>query len=119
DIAAEVNNPFCGDEVTVQARLNGGAISLVRAQARGCSLTKASASMMSEVIEGMSLHEIKELSQLLRDLMYGKKLTPLALKQLVPLDAFSQVRKFPIRIKCVLLAWMALEEGINSFLKKR
>ncbi len=114
DFSAEVSNPLCGDSVVVQARVSGDRVACVRTQGRGCALVIASASIMSEMVEGRHLDDVRALAGLFDGLMKFKQLTASEMNQLGPLDAFAQVRCFPIRIKCVLLAWMALDQGVMS-----
>ena len=113
DIAAHEFNPFCGDEVTLRAQLDAdGRVARVSSQSQGCSIIQASASMMAEGMEGKSAAELAELSRLFRELMQGNDLPAAALAQLKDLAALQVVRRYPVRIKCALLPWMALDEGL-------
>lgn len=115
DFTAEGQNPFCGDEVYLQVKMEGERIARIGLRGQGCSISQASASMMTEVVLGKTLDEAMRLSRLFRALMHGRELSPEDLEALGDLEALQGVRKFPVRIKCALLAWMALEEGVERY----
>ena len=116
DLEAEEFNPFCGDRVILQLKLDGhGRVIEVGAQSEGCSIIQATASMMSDALKGKNLEELGRLAQEFRDVMRGR-LEPAGLADcLGPLEALTVVRQFPVRIKCALLPWTALEEGIKDY----
>jgi nitrogen fixation protein NifU and related proteins len=115
DVEAHEFNPFCGDEVTLQIKLDGeGYVTEVSSVSQGCSIIQASASMMTELMEGKSPTELIALSQLFRDLMHGKPVPDGSINELGDLEALQVVRQYPVRIKCALLPWTALEEGIKD-----
>ena len=113
-------NPFCGDLIDLQLRLNGsGAVDGVYANSEGCSIIQASASMMSEAVKGLTPAEMVDLSirfkAFLRDRAGGAgdaAAEPPA--GLGDLGALGVVREYPVRIKCALLPWTALEEAIKG-----
>ena len=112
DIQAHEFNPFCGDEVTLQIKLDSqGRVVAVSSYSRGCSIIQASASMMADVMEGKTLEQLTELSQRFRDFMQGGEDGTM---ELGGLEALQVVRQYPVRIKCALLPWVALEEGIEG-----
>ena len=117
DLLGASINPFCGDEVDLQIILDGSRASPVGVQGRGCSINQASASMLSEVIEGRTIKEMESLSELFRGMMRGDEPSEHELGRLGDLGALSAVRRYPIRIKCALLAWSALEEAIERYRK--
>ena len=130
DIKADEFNPFCGDRVALQLRLDaGGRVSASGAQSEGCSIIQATASMMSEAVLGMDLGELDGLSEMFRGLMEGDgparegpQARPGALgppEALTVLRALTVVRRFPVRIKCALLPWVALEEGVAAYRSRR
>ena len=115
DVESHELNPFCGDEVTLRLKLDGsGLVVGVSSQSQGCSIIQASASMMADAMPGKSLVELMELSRLFRDFMQGRMLPELSVSLSPDLEALQVVRQFPVRIKCALLPWTALEEGIQS-----
>ena len=113
DISASAVNPFCGDEVSLQAVLEDGCISRTGVQGRGCAINQASASMLSEAISSKTVEETEALAERFRRMMRGE--TEAEQEDLGTLGALAEVRQFPVRIKCALLAWSALEEGIEDF----
>ena len=116
DVQAEEFNPFCGDRVILQLRLDDARrVVEVGVQSEGCSIIQAAASMMSDALLGKRLEEAEGLAQLFRDVMQGKNKSEDAPQELGPLQALQVVRRFPVRIKCALLPWTALEEGIEDY----
>ena len=118
DVEAEEFNPFCGDRATLQLRLGQSgdeepAIEDVSALAEGCSIIQASASLLADNVHGRTVEQAADLSQLFRDLMQGKPLPAVAMDELGDLEALEVVRQYPVRIKCALLPWVALEEGLR------
>lgn len=112
---ANIDNPFCGDEVTVQVRMEDDRVSAICVHGSGCAITQASASMMGELVEGKRRSEIAESAIIMRRmLMEGQE--PVADDADAIGDAISlrDVSRFPIRIKCALLAWATLEDAIEN-----
>ena len=119
DVEAEEFNPFCGDRVILQFRLDGqGRIVEAGAQSEGCSIIQASASMLADIALGKSVSELEGLSQLFRTMMRGELSAGEAEDELGDLHSLQVVRQFPVRIKCALLPWTALEIGIERFRSK-
>ena len=111
-------NPICGDQVVLQLKLNDSRVQKAGFQGQGCSISQASASMMTDLLEGRTLQEAEELSESFRKLMRGGAPSEDELLELGDLKSLEVVRKFPVRIKCALLAWTALEEGIGEYREK-
>jgi len=108
-----LHNPTCGDDLEVQVSLdNQGLITDVKWHGRGCSISTASASMMSLAIQGKTLEQAKELMQSFYGMM---KSDPGSYKPLGELQSLQGVSKFPVRIKCATLAWHCLEEGMKEY----
>lgn len=112
DISVEGANPLCGDELSIYVKLAGGRITDVAFVGRGCSISQASASMMTEQIKGKTLEEARHLTGQFKAMMHGEAVSEDALGDLVALQG---VRKFPVRIKCATLSWVALEQGVDEF----
>lgn len=112
DIKVEGANPLCGDELSVYVKVAGGTIADVRFVGRGCSISQASASMMTEQIKGKTLNEARALVERFKAMMHGHPVTE---DELGDLMALQGVRKFPVRIKCATLSWVALEQGVDEF----
>lgn len=110
DIAAEGANPLCGDELVLFVRVGGDRVEEVRFEGRGCSISQASASMMTEAIKGKTLGEVRALIARFKGMMHGQEPT----EDLGDLVALQGVRKFPVRIKCATLSWITLEQGLDS-----
>jgi len=113
DASVEMKNPLCGDEIAVQVAFDGDNVRDVKFSGRGCSISQASASMMTQLVKGKSAEEIDQIRKLFRDLMLGDANAALdeRLKSLRPL---SGVARFPARVKCALLAWNALESALDQ-----
>jgi len=113
DASVEMRNPLCGDEVDLQLSFDGSSIRDVKFTGRGCSISLASASMMTQLIKGKSAAEIDALRARFRDLILGDQ-SAATDKSLGSLRALAGVSKFPARVRCALLAWNALETALES-----
>ena len=109
------SNPTCGDELSMTLRLDPAAnrISDVAFDGRGCAISQASASMMTEAIKGLSLEEALRLADLFSAMMQGEEVDTEQFP-LEDIEALQGVAKFPARIKCATLAWKALEKGVKQ-----
>lgn len=110
--SAEGVNPLCGDHVTVQVRVQGGVVEAVGFEGTGCAISKASASLMTEIVGGQSVGEFEALFARFHDLVTGDTEAPS--EGLGKLDVLSGVREFPSRVKCATLAWHALRAAIGG-----
>ena len=109
-------NPFCGDLIDLHLHVNSdGAVDAVYAHSEGCSIIQASASMMSEALHGRTPAQIGDLSKSFKAFLRDRAsdATPEPPPNLGDLGALGVVRQYPVRIKCALLPWTALEEAIN------
>ncbi len=113
DATIEMRNPLCGDEVDLQVIYSGDSIGDVKFSGRGCSISQASASMMTQIIKGKSREDIDAVRTKFRDLIMGD-VAVADDKSLGSLRALSGVSKFPARVKCALLAWNALESALEN-----
>jgi len=113
DASVEMKNPLCGDEITLQAAFDGNTVADLKFSGRGCSISQASASMMTQLLKGKSADEIDAIRTRFRDLMLGDA-TIAEDPQIGSLKALSGVARFPARVKCALLAWNALESALAS-----
>lgn len=114
DLEAQGMNPFCGDEVLIQVKLVDGLVDDVSFKGNGCSISQASASILTELIKGKTLKEAEALYFRFRDMMYGKGPLEDGMEQLGEAEALEGVKRFPIRVKCALLAWATLEDAIKK-----
>jgi nitrogen fixation protein NifU and related proteins len=112
ELSCSKNNPLCGDEITIHAHLSDGRVADVAFEGRGCSISQASASMMTEAVMGREVEEAGRLASEFRSMMEGK-LEPDedAFGDLV---ALKGVVKYPVRIKCAVLAWDVLQEALSG-----
>jgi nitrogen fixation NifU-like protein len=108
---AEGFNPLCGDEIEVQLELEGDRIKDIAFKGRGCSISQASGSMMTDAVVGLSKDEALSLLTAFKRLMTDPDVEPA--EELGDLEAFQGVAKFPVRVKCATLAWHVLEEGLE------
>jgi nitrogen fixation NifU-like protein len=111
DASVEVKNPLCGDEIGLQVAFDGDSVGDLRFSGRGCSISQASASMMTQLVKGKSVGEIGAIRKQFRDLMLGNAAAADD-PRLGSLRALSGVARFPARVKCALLAWNALEHAL-------
>ena len=111
DAVAEMKNPLCGDEITVQVEFDANGIGDLRFSGRGCAISQASASMMTQLVKGKGAAEIDTLRNRFRDMMLGDA-SAVTDEKLGSLRALSGVARFPARVKCALLAWNALETAL-------
>lgn len=112
DASVEMKNPLCGDEIALQVQFNGDEIRDLKFSGRGCSISQASASMMTQLLKGKRKEEIDAIRNQFRDLMLGVA-SEEDQNRLGSLRALSGVARFPARVKCALLAWNALESAMS------
>lgn len=104
------NNPLCGDEITVFVHAEDGKVHEVSFVGQGCSISQSSASMMTEAVGGKPVEDVKQLIADFRGMMAGD-LDP-SEDEFGDLVALKGVVKYPIRIKCAVLAWDVLQEAL-------
>ncbi len=112
-VTVNMNNPTCGDRIQLQLQVEDGKVKDAKFVGEGCSISLASASMMTQAIKGLQLDEAIEMSQIFSDMMLGKDYDEDRF-DLGDIEALQGVAKFPARIKCATLAWKAMEKGIND-----
>jgi nitrogen fixation protein NifU and related proteins len=110
---AEVHhvNPTCGDEVTLRVHIDGETVSDVSYAAEGCSISQASASVLADLVIGRPLRDALATHESFLELMQGKGQVEPDEDVLEDGVAFAGVAKFPARIKCALLSWMAFKDA--------
>ena len=112
EVSCSKNNPLCGDEITVNAHLEDGQIAEVTFEGSGCSISQASASMLTESVAGSSVGEAEALAARVRAMLGGEvEPTEEAFGDLV---ALKGVVKYPVRIKCAVLAWDVLQDALSG-----
>ena len=117
DIKVEGKNPFCGDEVEIALKIGNNLVENATFEGSGCAISQASASLMTEKIKGKSLAEVRKLISDFRKMVKGED-TEVDEDDLEELLALQGVSQFPSRIKCALLAWNTLLQGLDEKLKK-
>lgn len=116
---ARGSNPLCGDRVTVYLAVNGERIDEANFDGRGCAISIASASMMTEMIKGKTVEQARSLFDRFHTLVTSdtsepKNVNGAADEELVELASLSGVRAFPTRIKCATLAWHAMSAALDG-----
>jgi len=109
---AEGENSLCGDSIYLQFIINDGKLIDIRFRGSGCSLSIASASIMTELVKRKTLEEIDSLIKRVKLVMEGKEEVT---EDLGDFQALEGVKNLPVRVKCVLLAWTVLEEGLEDY----
>lgn len=110
DVEVAMNNPVCGDEITLRLAMEGERIRAARYTGQGCAISQASASMMAQLLEGKTLSEADEIAARFTAMMHGDEEAGRD-RALGDLRALAGVSRFPVRVKCALLAWNALQEA--------
>jgi len=102
-------NPVCGDELTLGLTLDGDRVAGIAVDPMGCSISQASASVMTELVEGRPVADGLRVADAFRQLMHGE----VEADEDVLGDgvAFEGVAKYPVRVKCALLGWMAFKDA--------
>jgi nitrogen fixation NifU-like protein len=106
DAQAEGHNPLCGDRLSVFVRLNGDRIEDLRFEGKGCAISTASASLMTEAVKGKTRAAVDAIFHRVHDLLTREDAP--AAEDLGKLAALSGVREFPVRVKCASLCWHTL-----------
>ena len=104
-------NPTCGDEVTVGVKLDEGGQVHIGYEGQGCSISQASASVMTELLEDSSVEAMERAERAFLEMMHSKGAAEPDEDVLGDGIAFAGVSKYPARIKCALLPWMALQDA--------
>jgi nitrogen fixation NifU-like protein len=110
DLEEHLLNPLCGDEVTVYAAFDGDRVADVKFDGRGCSISQASASMMTERLVGKGREEAEKEILGFKAMMVGEEEFP----EMDDLAALKGVIQYPSRIKCATLAWTAFQQGLEG-----
>lgn len=111
NITVDMNNPTCGDVIHLTMQIEDGIVQDAKFEGEGCSISMASASMMTQMIKGKTIQEAMALTDTISSIMLGNEYDTSI--DLGDIEALSGVSKFPARIKCATLAWKALEKGVD------
>lgn len=112
-VEIHMHNPVCGDEIRLQLRVEGERIEDARFIGQGCSISQAAVSMMTELLKGKSLSDADDLAKRFTELMHGEEAAAKD-RSLGDLRALQGVSKFPVRVKCALLGFDALQEALKK-----
>jgi nitrogen fixation NifU-like protein len=120
EFEAEVHhvNPTCGDEITLRVHLADGKVEDISYDSLGCSISQASASVLFDLLKGKPVDEAMEIHAKFQELMQGKGQVEPDEDVLEDGIAFAGVAKFPARVKCALLSWMAWKDATARSLEE-
>lgn len=107
---AEGYNPLCGDKVHIYLHVENNTITDISFISKGCAISTASASIMTETLKGKTLEQVQDLFKEFQHLLTSEEDAPLSLGKMA---ALTGVRKFPSRVKCATLAWHTLQQALK------
>lgn len=108
------HNPNCGDEITLELKLNGNIIEDMAFSGHGCAISQASTSIMIDTLKGKTIEEAKEIVKTFIKMIKRETTNEEELKKIEDAIAFKNVANMPARVKCALLAWHTIEEILNE-----
>lgn len=111
-VEVRMRNPTCGDDITLQLKVEDDTITDVKFSGEGCSISQASVSMMTNLLKGKKLDESMEVARRFTEMMHGDEEAAKD-RSLKDLRALAGVAKFPVRVKCALLGFDALQEAVK------
>lgn len=114
DIEELGHNPSCGDELTIYAKINDGKIVDASFTGEGCAISKASTSLMIDIIKGKTVDEAKEIIAVFLNMIRGEELSKDELKKLKDARVFEGIKKLPARVKCATLSWHTMENLLEK-----
>ena len=112
NVTIDMNNPTCGDVIHLTLQMEDGIVQNAKFEGEGCSISMASASMMTQMVKGKTAEQAANIAHVFSDMMLGKEIDDSI--DLGDIEALSGVAKFPARIKCATLAWKAMEKGVGN-----
>ncbi|MDN4608822.1 Fe-S cluster assembly sulfur transfer protein SufU [Sporosarcina highlanderae] len=112
NVTIDMNNPTCGDVIHLTLKVEDGIVRDAKFEGEGCSISMASASMMTQIIKNKDIETATKYAHIFSDMMLGKEVDDSV--DLGDIEALSGVAKFPARIKCATLAWKAMEKGVGE-----
>jgi len=111
---AEGYNPLCGDHIDVYLLIEDGIVKDVSFKGEGCAISKASASLMTQLLKGKTKEEAEKLFEKFHDLVTGKLGDSANIDELGKLAVFAGVQEFPVRVKCASLAWHTMINALKG-----
>ena len=108
------HNPNCGDEITLELKVNGDVIEDMAFSGHGCAISQASTSIMIDTLKGKTIKEAKEIIKIFIEMIKRETTSEEELNKLEDAIAFRNVSNMPARVKCALLAWHTVEDMLNK-----
>ena len=108
------HNPNCGDEITLELKINENKIQDMAFSGHGCAISQASTSIMIDTLKGKTISEAKEIIKTFIEMIKRETTNDEDLKKLEDAIAFRNVANMPARVKCALLAWHTIEDILNK-----
>ncbi|AUJ23162.1 MULTISPECIES: Fe-S cluster assembly sulfur transfer protein SufU [Virgibacillus] len=112
-LTVDMNNPTCGDRIQLNMQVEDGIVKDAKFEGEGCSISMASASMMTQAIKGLEVKKALKMSEMFSKMMLGEDVDTTGL-DVGDIEALQGVSKFPARIKCATLCWKAMEKGVKD-----
>lgn len=112
-LTVDMNNPTCGDRIQLNLQVADGIVKDAKFEGEGCSISMASASMMTQAIKGLEVEKALKMSEMFSKMMLGEDVDTTGL-DVGDIEALQGVSKFPARIKCATLCWKAMEKGVKD-----
>ena len=112
-------NPVCGDEITLRVSVSGGKVSELRWDGDGCSISMASASVLTELAEGLDPEELHSVIDSFREVLRSRGKVPADPEVLGDAAAFEGVSRYAARVKCAMLSWVAAEDALSQALAEQ
>ena len=114
DYCEDGHNPNCGDQITLELKLNGNIIEDMAFSGHGCAISQASTSIMIDTLKGKTIEEAKEIVKTFIEMIKREITDEKELEKLEDAIAFRNVANMPARVKCALLAWHTIEDILNK-----
>jgi nitrogen fixation NifU-like protein len=114
DVTVEGVNPLCGDECQLTFNVKDGRLTEILANPRGCAISRASTSMMTDAVKGKTLEEVEASVEIFKNMMLGPGTADDLPADMEDIEALEGVKVLPARIKCAVLCWDTLLEGMKE-----
>ncbi len=114
DFSEKGHNPNCGDEITLEMKLNGDIIEDMAFSGHGCAISQASTSVMIDTLRGKTIKEAKEIIRIFIEMIKRETKDEAELEKLEDAIAFRNVSNMPARVKCALLAWHTVDDMLHD-----
>lgn len=115
DVVNSGQNPVCGDQIKISIKVSEGKVEDIGVDCMGCAISVASGSMLAETIKGKKLDEVKKIARTIKAILKGEPTVEDI--EIGEWEALSGVKNFPVRVKCALLSWTTLVDGIEALEK--